>query len=133
VDDRRYRQRSYRDTSGARPPRRDPAPPPPPSSPLKSRPVSRCASCGAVLPIATGSLTRCPHCGADLHACTQCTHFDPGQRFECTQPIAERIVDKRAANTCASFSLRVTVERETGSAPMRPGDARRGFDDLFKK
>jgi hypothetical protein len=86
-----------------------------------------------VLPIATGSLTRCPHCGADLHACTQCTHFDPGQRFECAQPIVGRIVDKRAANTCVSFSLRVTVERETGSAPMRPGDARRGFDDLFKK
>jgi hypothetical protein len=86
-----------------------------------------------VLPIATGSLVGCPHCSAALHACAQCTHFDPGHRFECTQPIAGRIADKRAANTCASFSLRVTVERETGSAPMRPGDARRGFDDLFKK
>jgi predicted RNA-binding Zn-ribbon protein involved in translation (DUF1610 family) len=129
VEDRRYRQRGYRDTSGPKPPQRDPSPAPPPSSPLKSRPVSRCAGCGAVLPIATGSLSRCPHCGAELHACAQCTHFDAGRRFECRQPIPERISNKRAANTCALFSLRVTVEREAGS---RPGDARRGFDDLFK-
>jgi hypothetical protein len=75
----------------------------------------------------------CPSCGTALHACTQCTHLDPGQRWECTQPIPERIADKRARNGCAFFSLRVTVERETSSASVRPDDARRAFDKLFKK
>jgi len=75
----------------------------------------------------------CPSCAVALHACRQCAHFDPGQRFECAQPVPERVADKRARNECSSFSLRVAVERETGSAPIRPGDVRRGFDNLFKK
>jgi hypothetical protein len=100
---------------------------------LATRTVSRCGACGAVLPIATASLEQCPNCRAALHACRQCTHFEPSRRFECTEPIAERIADKNARNNCASFSLRVTVERDTSPDSTRPGDIRRGFDNLFKK
>lgn len=100
---------------------------------LAQRTVSRCAGCGAVLPIASSSLVECPHCRAALHACRQCTHFDTGRHFECAQPIPERIADKNARNECASFSLRVTVERDASPDSTRPGDIRRGFDNLFKK
>jgi hypothetical protein len=43
------------------------------------------------------------------------------------------VADKNARNDCASFSLRVTVERDASPDSTRPGDIRRGFDNLFKK
>jgi hypothetical protein len=100
---------------------------------LASRTVSRCAACGAVLPVATGALEQCPRCRAAIHACRQCTHFEPSRRFECAEPIPERIVDKTARNDCGRFGLRVTIERDASPDSTRPSDIRRGFDDLFKK
>lgn len=132
--DRRYRQQGYR-SQGAEP--RGPRPPaadlPRGGGMLATHTVSRCGACGAVLPIATASLERCPHCGAAIHACRQCTHFDVSRRFECTEPIAERLADKNARNDCDQFALRVTVERDASPDSTRPGDIRRGFDNLFKK
>jgi len=100
---------------------------------LSTHAVSRCAACGAVLPVATATLEQCPHCRAAIHACRQCSHFDTARRFECTEPIPERIPDKNARNECAAFAVRVTVERDTSPDSARPSDVRRGFDDLFKK
>jgi hypothetical protein len=68
-----------------------------------------------------------------MHACQQCAHFASGRRFECAQPIPERIADKRARNACTFFSLRITVERETSSGSTDPEAARRAFQHLFKK
>jgi hypothetical protein len=130
--DRRYRQPGYGST-GSGQGRREPPPAPPPSGTLKNRSVSRCAACGAVLPITADSLTQCPNCRADLHACRNCAHFETEQRFECTQPVPERIADKSARNGCTRFSVRVTVERDTSSGSIRPEAARRGFGNLFKK
>jgi hypothetical protein len=136
VSDRRYRQQGYRNTGGGSGPKR-PEPPPRPAGGtfgiLKSRPTSRCAACGVVLPITADSLIQCPQCRAPLHACRQCAHFDPARRFECTEDIPERIADKRAANTCLHFSLMVTVERDTSGGSVRPEDARRAFGNLFKR
>jgi hypothetical protein len=131
MTDRRYRQAGYRDAPNRAP--KGEAPRVAPTTPLKSRPLSRCAACGAVLPITADSLSQCPNCRAELHACWQCAHFDPAQRFECAQPIPERIPDKRGRNECPVFALMVTVERDTSSGAMRPDDARRGFGNLFKK
>lgn len=132
--DQKYRQQGYRDQGAER--RR--SPPPAPDAPrrggtLAQHTVSRCGACGVVLPIATASLEQCPNCQAALHACRQCAHFDSGHRFECTEPIPERRPDKSARNDCAWFSLRVTVERDASPDSTRPGDIRRGFDNLFKK
>jgi hypothetical protein len=131
MDDRRYRQAGYRNNQSER--REAPPPFARASSILKSRAVSRCAECGTVLPITAGSLSQCPGCRAELHACRQCSHFDTARRFECAQDIPERIADKRALNACASFSLMVTVERDTSAGAVRPDDARRAFGNLFKK
>jgi len=94
------------------------------------REVVRCAQCGAVVSADVGLESRCPRCGVDLRACSQCTSFDPGSRFECMQPIAARITPKNARNSCTFYSPRTTVERET-TAP-RTDNARKAFDDLFK-
>ena len=137
ADDRKYRQQGYR-SQRPRDIDRGPAPPPPssdrprPGAMLDQRTVSRCAACGAVLPIATATLQECPQCRAAIRTCAQCAHFDTSRRFECTQPIIERVADKNARNECDGFSLRVTVERDASPDSIRPGDIRRGFDNLFK-
>jgi hypothetical protein len=71
-------------------------------------------------------------------------HFDTAARFECTQPIPERIAKKDARNDCTFFEFRVTVEKDTSPAsyatptapaasPSNSSDARKAFEDLFKK
>ena len=135
MSDRKYRQQGYRPGAPERrdPPRPRPAPTDAPrGSMLDKRTVSRCAACAAVLPIAHSSLEQCPQCRAALHACRQCTHFEPARRFQCTQPIVERLADKNAANTCDAFALRVTVERDASPDGPRPDDIRRSFNNLFK-
>ena len=136
MSDRKYRQQGYRGGAGGgagTPDRREPPRPDGTFGILKSRATSRCAECGAVLPITADSLTQCPHCRAALHACRQCAHFDPARRFECAQAIPDRVADKKAPNDCALFSLMVTVERDTSAGTTRPVDARRSFGNLFKK
>ena len=79
-------------------------------------------------------LGQCPKCGFDLHACKQCEHFDPSSRFECSQPIPERISPKDKRNDCTFYSIRVRLEKETSSKQaQRPNDARQAFENLFKK
>ena len=74
------------------------------------------------------------HRGLELHSCKQCTYFDPSSRFECTQPIPERIPRKDQRNDCTFYSMRVMVEKETSTpAAQRPNDARQAFENLFKK
>jgi hypothetical protein len=134
MTDRKYRQQGYRN-QGPDSGRREP----PPSASQRSggmlarHTVSRCGACGAVLPVATATLEQCPNCRAAIRACRQCAHFDTSRRFECEEPIPERIADKNVRNDCAAFSLRVTVERDASPDSTRPGDIRRGFDNLFKK
>jgi hypothetical protein len=67
----------------------------------------------------------------DLHACIHCASFDAGARFECMQQIPARVSPKDVKNSCALFSPRVKVERETGSSAA-PNSAKKAFDDLFK-
>ena len=97
------------------------------------RPVFRCAECGTLLPPLAEPRGGCPKCGLAIRSCRQCGHFDPGQRFECARPVPERVADKRAPNGCPEFSLRVVLERDTAGGAIRPDDARRAFDNLFRK
>ena len=82
--------------------------------------------------------SQCSKCSADLHSCKNCRHFDTSARWECTQPIPERITKKDIRNQCEYFVGRTSIERETrdsggGAIPSRPSDARSAFDSLFKK
>ena len=106
---------------------------------------ARCSNCGTILAPGFDKSGRCPKCQFELHCCKQCVHFDTGVKFECTQPIPERITRKDAKNDCTFFEFRMTVEKDTSpvnypsvsppapASPGRPDDARRAFEDLFKK
>jgi|SRR5450755_4444434 hypothetical protein len=99
-----------------------------------SHAVSRCGQCGTVLASLGEPVGRCPKCAFELHSCKQCAHFDPAARFECTQPIPERIPRKDQLNSCAFYSISVRVEKQTSTpASARPADARQAFENLFKK
>jgi predicted RNA-binding Zn-ribbon protein involved in translation (DUF1610 family) len=139
VSDRKYRQPGYMDRgedkqkqSPEKPVRKDNTFGPRPLQMAATRTVSRCAQCGTVLNALT-EVGQCPKCGFELHSCKQCTHFDPGSRFECTEPIPERIARKDARNSCTFYAMRVMVEKETSASAMRVDDARKAFENLFKK
>jgi len=140
VSDRKYRQRGYQD-SGNEPQKKTEKPTPKKDLTFGPRPlnmpgtrtVSRCAECGTLLQNLGESVGQCPKCGFELHSCKQCEHFDPSSRFECNQPIPERISPKDKANNCTFYSMRVRLEKETTSqGSQRPNDARAAFDSLFK-
>jgi hypothetical protein len=136
----KYRQHGYQDAGESRdknhfekPVRKDTFGPRPLQMP-GTRQISRCAQCGTVLPAAIEATTQCPKCAAELHSCRQCTYFDTSSRFECMQPIPERIAKKDERNQCSFYSMRVRVEKETSTpAAAKPQDARAAFENLFKK
>ena len=158
--ERKYRQRGYSDRDAQdkkkdRPDRPDrptgePRPKQDMLGPRTPRMVgtvmrARCSNCGAVLAPGFDPQGQCPRCQLEMHSCKQCVHFDTALQFECTQPIPERIARKDAKNDCTFFEFRMTVEKDTSpvnyavnsSAPAapagRPNDARKAFEDLFKK
>jgi hypothetical protein len=141
VSDRKYRQRGYQDRGEERQKRQAEAPAkkdntfgPRAIQMPGTRTVSRCAQCGALLQSLAEPPSQCPKCGFELHSCKQCTYFDPSSRFECTQPVPERVPRKDVRNACTFYSMRVMVEKETSTGgSARPDDARRAFENLFKK
>lgn len=141
MSDRKYRQKGYQDLGSKQEPRRTTGPSPrrpetygpKPMSLPGSRTVSRCAACGAILPVTNGGLEACPGCKADLHSCTQCAYFDPGSRFQCAKPVAAAVNDKSARNQCDLFALKTTVERDVSTPAKTTDNARSAFDSLFKK
>ena len=154
MSDRKYGHRGYQDSDKRerkeKPKERSPEPRPRqdqmgPRTPrmVGSITRARCAHCGAVLAPGFDVNGQCPRCKEELHSCKQCLYFDTGARFECMQPIPERIPKKDKRNKCTFYVFRTTVEKDTApSAPAssasptvgpRPDSARRAFDDLFKK
>jgi hypothetical protein len=154
VSERKYVQRGYQDKDRkekkperpkeGRPPRQDQMGPRTPRM-VGSVLRARCSNCGTVLLSGFDQNGQCPKCGLELHCCKQCRHFDTGARFECTQPIPDRIPKKDVGNDCTFFEFRYTVEKDTAptsvaASPQAPltnpssaHDARKAFEDLFKK
>lgn len=141
MSDRKYRQHGYQDRGDQAPKKQSTEKPvkkdtfgPRPIQMPGTRAVSRCSQCGSLLQSLAEPVGRCPKCGFELHSCKQCSHFDPASRFECTQQIPKRIPRKDERNECAFYAIRVMVEKETSTpAPLRAGDARQAFENLFKK
>lgn len=152
--ERKYRQRGYQDRNEKPEKKKEkPSEPRPrqdllgPRTPRMVGTVmrARCANCGAVLLPGFDPNGQCPRCHFELHCCKQCVHFDTAAQFECTQPIPERIAKKDAKNDCTFFEFRMTVEKDTSPvgysssqapahvSPGNPNDARKAFEDLFKK
>ena len=151
--ERKYRQRGYQDSDKPQKkekrapeghPRQDQIGPRTPRM-VGTITRARCSNCGTVLLPGFDPNGKCLKCGFDLHCCKQCAYFDSGARFECMQPVPERIARKDQRNECTFYEFRRTVEKDTApsapaaaaSAPApsasRPTDARKAFEDLFKK
>jgi hypothetical protein len=159
--DRKYRQPGYQDSDRSdsrggrgedRPKPQGPRQPLDVTGPRLPRLVqhvaaARCFNCSTALPPGTEFSGNCPKCNAELHCCKQCSHFEPGTRFQCLKPIPVRIAMKDKTNDCSLFTPRVTVAREGTAvapaavapanygppAPRNADDARSAFDKLFKK
>jgi hypothetical protein len=149
MSDRKYRQRGYQDSGDDRRERSAPSGPRPPRPPGRPAGVKtdrepragnipafqqtmKCARCGTEIAGFPAAAAACTKCGTALHSCVQCAFFDPGQRFECMQPVPVRITPKDGPNTCAAFEPRVRIERQTGSTREGPASAKDAFDKLFK-
>ena len=133
MSERRYRQPGYQDTEPtSRPtPRREPKDGPSGRGlGASDTDVFRCRDCGQKIDsYANLSLNAaCSKCSAALHSCVNCSSFDPAARFECTQPIAERLPSKTKANDCELFRPKIIVERRE---EPKPTSGRAAFDALF--
>ena len=99
--------------------------------------VTRCGRCGHQVPTSQLEFTaeaeelKCLKCGTPLRSCRHCKHFDPDARFECREPVAERIADKWATNDCDRFKP-VQALDATGRRANTTEDARSAFHNLFK-
>jgi hypothetical protein len=143
---RKYRQPGYQDQGERREPTRLERGPVSREGPRSPRMTSlgrviRCAQCGTKLPPGFGDVSytsQCPQCSADLHSCKNCVFFNPASRFECEEPIPQRISPKDKRADCTFFEIRSTVEKITSSAtasPVQTGpqDPREAFENLFKR
>lgn len=141
MSDRKYRQRGYQDSGRDRPEKRTDQGPRPKGEHIGPRTpkmpgthsVSRCGGCGVILPVDFDPWGKCRQCGFELHSCKQCAYFDTSSRFECAQPITQRVPRKDSRNDCAFYAPRLTVERQTSPGASRPDDPRKAFESLFKK
>lgn len=143
MNDRKYRHRGYMDSSeeahgrkaGAPRPARTEGAPRGRGVDQDKAVVVACRACGEKRrdPEQIRFDSTCGKCGADLHACIQCAHFDTSARFECTQPIRERIRAKNHRNTCSFYAAAQTFDLTGSRAVETPEDARSAFERLFKK
>jgi hypothetical protein len=136
-DDRKYKQRGYKEEEKGRPSRGPSSFGMPRSRVVTSyKETVRCDECGADLSTLfdVKADSRCPKCQAVLHSCRNCHDFDTSARFECASPIEKRVSGKRAANTCSFFKMRTISVKDIGSTgPTAADDARKALEDLFKK
>lgn len=93
----------------------------------------QCHNCGKELGLSPGNVGReetCSSCLADVRCCFNCRHYDGNSYNECSEPMAERVVDKDRRNFCDYFSL-------IGKGTPKSGEAKeqvfKKLDDLFKK
>lgn len=91
--------------------------------------MKKCFSCGKPLEISgkPGRRDDCPSCGADLRTCYNCRFYDKNAYNECSEPVAERVVEKDKANFCDYFDFVGGGSEQIDSN----ADAKKKLDDLF--
>lgn len=152
MSDRKYRHRGYQDgggfsSNGSSSQRKEYVPQEPRRERLEGAPrgrtaggfgpeVFKCARCGTphhdfgdISPEAVCQ------CGTDLHSCINCRHFDTTTLWECRAEIKERVSSKDKKNHCAEFAPKMIADLAADKRvrPSTATDARKAFEDLFKK
>jgi hypothetical protein len=99
-------------------------------------PLVVCRGCAADLGARDGIGRRdtCPQCGVDLHSCRQCRFHEPRAYNECTEPQAERVLDKARGNFCEYFAcVDAAAPARIGAAGPATGNARADLERLFRR
>ena len=65
----------------------------------------------------------------DFHVCRNCGHYDPGRSNHCREPMAEKVRDDEARNTCEFFVPGFSAVESNDAAAK----ARNALEELFKK
>ena len=95
-----------------------------------------CWKCSERIEYPTGSRVgrrdTCPKCHADLHACRQCQFYDRSKNNQCSEPQAEWVRDKEAANLCGYYSPNPVLMAHGERPASKTDDAKNNFDSLFK-
>ncbi|MEK6774167.1 MAG: hypothetical protein AABY64_09505 [Bdellovibrionota bacterium] len=91
----------------------------------------KCFSCSKELSFTDRVSLReeCPSCRADVHACRNCSFYDPKAYNECREPQAERVQDRDHANRCDYFS----PGNNSGTGVSKADQLREAAEALFKK
>ncbi len=98
----------------------------------------KCYKCNNELSFSVGEVVGrsayCNSCNADIRCCLNCKFYNTSSYNECTEPQAERIVDKEKSNFCDYFSLgeNSALNKNNNSVTTAKEEALRKLDDLFK-
>lgn len=76
-----------------------------------------------------GRQDTCPKCGFATRVCMNCMYYDPSRYNECSEPVADRVVDKEKANFCDYFKPGARIQ----SGLSAQEQARKAAEALFKK
>ncbi len=93
--------------------------------------MSLCFKCGSEF---TGKPARgddCQKCGQALRCCKNCERYNPSAYNECSDPSAERIVDKEKGNFCDLFLA--NTKTTTGAKATSKSETMQRLEELFKR
>ena len=68
----------------------------------------------------------CPSCQSYVHACRNCSFYDPSAHNRCREPTSEHVGDDRGQNYCEQF-----VFSGRAKGPDKSPDAKNKFTNLF--
>ncbi|MEW6055377.1 MAG: hypothetical protein AB1540_02085 [Bdellovibrionota bacterium] len=91
-----------------------------------------CHKCNQELRLETdfGRQDTCPGCGRATRCCLNCLHYDPSRYNECSEPVADRVVDKEKSTFCDYF--KPSNKQKTGGLSAKE-QALKAAEALFKK
>ena len=92
----------------------------------------QCWKCGTsladiLLPFAR--VAKCKSCNADLHVCCMCRFYDISKSNACSEPLAEKVNDKKRKNFCGYFQPHENAFRNEDSS--KASESRNELDNLF--
>ena len=99
---------------------------------MANRVVCHACSAGLEFEDPIGRSSRCPTCGADLRCCLNCRFYDPSSYNECSEPNAERVLEKDRANFCDYYSPG-GVAKSAAAADAGASDRLSELEKLFRK
>ena len=96
-------------------------------------PELQCQTCGAPVPMGEPIPrdSECESCRTDLRCCRNCRHWDPRYNNECTESMAEPVVDKTHRNFCEYFYFNRAPFAAAGGGKARESEARAKLAGLF--